>query len=88
MAGLSKNKDQPVQLNWAALTLPTSGASILNQRVKKRTGFGLVLNETKSHKVFFRETKPKANHSIFSISKLNQNQTSFFLLSFLKLNQM
>jgi hypothetical protein len=29
-----------------------SVASILNQRVKKRTGFGLVLHQTKPHLVF------------------------------------
>jgi hypothetical protein len=56
-----------------------SGASILNQRVKKRTGFGLVLNQTKSHLVFSNrnqtktkplyffniKTKPKTNKLIF-----------------------
>ena len=30
-------------------------ASILNQMVKKLTGFGLVLNQTKSHLVFYHE---------------------------------
>ena len=58
---------------------PDSGASILNQRVKKRTGFGLVLNQTKSHLVFSHQnqtkskplyffnikTKPKPNKLIF-----------------------
>jgi hypothetical protein len=53
-----------------------SGALILNQRVKNRTGVGLVLNQTKSHLVVFIETKPKANHFIFSISKLKQNKPS------------
>jgi hypothetical protein len=63
-----------------------SGASILNQRVKKRTGFGLVLNQTKSRLVFSHgnqtkskplyffniKTKPKPNKLIFSLSKLKQ----------------
>ena len=37
----------------------TSGASVLNRRVKTRNGFGLVLNHTKSHLVFFHRNQTK-----------------------------
>ena len=43
----------PLQETSEQVLAELSAASILNQRVKKRTGFGLVLNQTKSHLVFF-----------------------------------
>jgi hypothetical protein len=56
--------------------VPSSGASILNQRVKKLTGFGLVLKQTKSYLVFSNRNQTKGKPLYFLISKLNQNQTS------------
>ena len=68
-----------------------SGASILNQRVEKRTGFGLVLNQTKSHLVFSHrnqtkskplyffniKTKPKPNKLIFFSLRTKPNLIEF-----------
>ena len=65
----------------------TSSASILNQRVQKRTGFALVLNQTESHLVFLHKnqtknkslyfsnckTKPKLNRLIFVFLKTKPN---------------
>ena len=42
-----------------------SGALILNQRVKNRTGFGLVLNQTKSHLVFSHGNQTKSKPLYF-----------------------
>ena len=44
----------------------SSGASILNQRVKKQTGFGLVLNLTKSCLVFSHGNQTKSKPLYFS----------------------
>ena len=46
-----------------------SGASILNQRVDKLNGFGLLLNQTKSNLVFYQWNQTKSKPLYFSDMK-------------------
>ena len=59
-----------------------SDASILNQRVKKLTGFGLVLNQNKSHLVFSHQNQTKNKSLYFFNIKIKPKPKYLIFFSF------